>query len=102
MAIMKSLGLFVLSHSMRYRWMVFCRALVAVVGGFVIAGLSVPLLALLLPGSAAMATYIAMMLSFVVWLLVIVWAFSPFTLKRIVLGAAAIIVAMSVLVLLLD
>lgn len=85
----------------RYRWAVFARVFIAVVGGFLLASLTVPLLAYLFPACLAMATYTGMILSFLVWLLAILWAFSTKTTQRAWLGICGSIVSMGITVLLL-
>lgn len=61
-----------------FRWAVAWRVVLAVAGGFLIASLSVPLLALPF-AETALATYSAMLASFVVWLLVIMTVFHQAT-----------------------
>lgn len=67
----------------RYRWMVFGRCFLAIFGGYLIASLSIPLITLLTPDNLALATYSALMLSFTVWLVVIIAVFSIKTLKQV-------------------
>ncbi len=67
-----------------YRWMVFIRCCLSIFGGYIIASLSVPLIALLFPEHLALATYSALMLSFTIWLAVIVIVFSIKELKSAV------------------
>lgn len=98
---MKTLGLHTLSDDARYRWMVFSRVLAATVGGFLIANLSVPVLAGLFSGQGVLATYSAMLLSFVVWLIAIIWVFSAATLKRVWTGTTGAIIVLALLALLL-
>ncbi len=64
-----------------FRWAVAWRVVLAVVGGFLIASLSVPLIALPF-AETALATYSAMLVSFVVWLLVIMAVFHQATVAK--------------------
>lgn len=80
--------------------MVLSRIVAAGAGGFLIASLSVPVLTRLFSASGALAAYSAMMFSFIVWLIFILWAFSTAKLKRVWLGTAGTIVALALLALL--
>ena len=68
--------------SSHYRWSVFCRCCLAILGGYLFASLSVALITLLTPEELALATYSAMMLSFTVWLVAIMVVFSINSLKK--------------------
>lgn len=72
----KLMELFASSELARYRWTVGWRVFLASVGGFLIANLSVPVLAVFSDEQRALTTYSATMLSFVIWLLVIMTVFS--------------------------
>ncbi|MBU0913236.1 MAG: hypothetical protein KKF22_11915 [Gammaproteobacteria bacterium] len=72
----KLLQLVAATELARYRWTVGWRALLASVGGFLIANLSVPMLVLFADEQRALTTYSATLFSFVVWLLVIMTVFS--------------------------
>lgn len=66
---------FNLSDTAKYRWMVFGRCFLAIVGGFLIASFSVPLIALS-SEQKALATYTGLIISFIMWLLIIIYVFS--------------------------
>lgn len=66
---------FNLSDIVKYRWMVFGRCFLAAVGGFSIASFSVPLIALS-SEQKALATYTGLIISFIMWLLIIIYVFS--------------------------
>lgn len=100
-ALMKIPVLHTLSNGARRRWAVFCRVLAAAVGGFVIAGLSVPVITGLLPGSNELATYSAMLFSFTVWLIIVLWVFTTASATRAWAGTAAIIIVLALLALIL-
>lgn len=72
----KLLQFFAATELARYRWTVGWRVFLASVGGFLIANLSVPVLAVFSDEQRALTTYSATMLSFVIWLLVIMTVFS--------------------------
>ena len=72
----KLLQFFAATELARYRWTVGWRVFLASVGGFLIANLSVPVLALLADEQRALTTYSATLFSFVVWLAVIMLVFS--------------------------
>ncbi|MCH4248675.1 MAG: hypothetical protein LKF82_12750 [Acinetobacter populi] len=73
-----------LSELQIYRCTVFARCLLAIFAGFAIANLTVPLVAFFSFGQLAMATYSGLLLSFVIWLLYILYVFSARSLSRIV------------------
>lgn len=73
---------FNLSENSKYRWMVFSRCILAIVIGFLIANLSVPIIAFIFHGQKVLATYSGLMLSFIVWLLVIIYVFSVKTARK--------------------
>lgn len=66
-----------------YRYKVLARCLLAIFAGFAIANLTIPMIALLFSGQLALATYTGLLVSFVVWLLYIVYVFSAKHLLRI-------------------
>lgn len=100
-ALMKISGFRTLSDAARYRWAVLSRVLAATVGGFMIAGLSVPVITGLLPGPNELATYGAMLLSFTVWLIAVLWVFTASNATRAWAGTTATIIALAMLALLL-
>lgn len=63
------------SDIVKYRWMVFGRCFLAAVGGFLIASISVSLIALS-SVQKALATYTGLIISFIMWLLIIIYVFS--------------------------
>ena len=68
---------FILSNAQQhYRLIVLIRILLAAFGGFAVANLSVAAIALLFPDELAIATYAGFLLSFVVWLVLILAIFS--------------------------
>lgn len=89
------------SHLNRYRWQVFCRCCLAIVGGYLIANLSIPVITLLTPQRLALATYSALLLSFVLWLIAIMAIFSMKTLKKATLLTAGTLLFMTIAMLLL-
>ncbi|MCY1162191.1 hypothetical protein D9M71_25360 [compost metagenome] len=65
-----------LNDQQRYRFMVLLRILLASLGGFCIANLTVPVVGLMFPEHLALAVYAGLQLSFVVWLVFILVIFS--------------------------
>ena len=59
-----------------YRFRVLLRILLASLGGFCIANLTVPVIGLMFPEQLALAVYAGLQLSFVVWLVFILAIFS--------------------------
>ncbi|AYA02525.1 hypothetical protein BEN74_06405 [Acinetobacter sp. WCHAc010034] len=59
-----------------YRFRVLLRILLASLGGFCIANLTVPVVGLMFPEQLALAVYAGLQLSFVVWLVFILVIFS--------------------------
>ncbi len=100
-ALMKIPGSRTLSDGARHRWAVFSRVLAAAVGGFLIAGLSVPVITGILPGPNELATYGAMLFSFTVWLIAVLWVFTAASATRAWVGTAATVIALALLALLL-
>lgn len=92
---------FNLSASAKYRWMVFSRCFLAVVIGFFIANLSVPLVALWFDDLKALATYSGLLLSFTLWLLVIIYVFSVKSAIKAWLVITGILIAISIIYVLL-
>lgn len=93
--------LFALTEAQRYRWMVLARCLLAVFAGFAIANLTVPVIGLAFSRSLALATFTGLLLSFVVWLVYIIYVFSARDLARIVYITTAILLVQIVIVTLL-
>jgi len=79
----------------KYRWMVFARIVLAVVAGFVIATLSVAVIAFMYPDSRAVATYTGLIFSFVVWLIYIIYIFSVKSLSKALLSSGLILLVFS-------
>jgi Na+/melibiose symporter-like transporter len=96
----KLLEIFASTELARYRWMVGWRAVLASVGGFLIANLSVAVLALFADEQRALTTYSATMLSFVIWLLVIMTVFSLAKTRHATLMVLGAMLLMSVVVVL--
>jgi hypothetical protein len=71
-----------------YRWAVASRVLAAVLGGYVLAALSSVCMAWLLPMARGEAVVSAMMLSFLVYLVAVLWCFACRTAGRAWLGLA--------------
>lgn len=82
----------------RYRWMIFIRCLLAAAGGFLIANLSVAVIGLLFDDSQALATYSAMLFSFMVWLLVVMLVFTLRSIRIAALSVCSTTVAMFLVV----
>jgi hypothetical protein len=76
-----------------YRWGVAMRALLAVAGGYAISALYTASLALAFPKDRAQAVLGATMLSFTVYCVVAIWAFSARTLARAWLVAGVLAAA---------
>lgn len=74
------------SDSARYRWAVFSRVLAAFVGGYVLSSLLLLLLSLTLPLPQAEAIAASTMLGFILYALIIIWAFSIKRLRTVWLG----------------
>ena len=96
----KLLQFFAATELARYRWTVGWRVFLASVGGFLIANLSVPMLALFADEQRALTTYSATLFSFVVWLLVIMTVFSLSKTLHATLLVLGALLLMSVVVLL--
>jgi hypothetical protein len=93
-----------LDASVSYRLRVLSRCLIAIVTGFIIANLCIPIMAYGLPrlatgSSFASATAAGFLLSFVVWLLFIIYVFSAQSLKH-VFGYSTLIVLVQALLIL--
>lgn len=71
-----------LSSVFAYRLAVIARVLVAVVGGYAVAGLASALLALVLPGARAEAVSAALITSFAIMAAVVIWVFAARTVGR--------------------
>lgn len=78
---------FKLNAQQHYRFTVFIRILLAVFGGFGVANLTVAMIGLFFPSQQAIATYTGFLLSFIVWLVLILAVFSmKSTLKAVCLS----------------
>lgn len=71
-----------------YRWAVASRVLAAVFGGYVLAALSSVCMAWMLPMARGEAVVSAMMLSFLVYLVAVLWCFASHSASRAWLGLA--------------
>ncbi len=67
---------FKLNAQQHYRFMVLIRILLATFGGFGVANLTVAMVGLLFPNQLAVATYTGFLISFIVWLVLILTVFS--------------------------
>lgn len=74
------------SETARYRWAIASRVLAAFVGGYILSSLLLLLLALIWPLPQAEAIAASTMLSFILYLLIIIWAFSTKRLRTVWLG----------------
>lgn len=74
------------SHVARYRWSVASRVLAAVIGGYSLTSAATVLLALVWPLPQADAILAATMLSFILYVGILVWIFSVKRLQTIWLG----------------
>jgi hypothetical protein len=84
-----------------YRWAVASRVLAAVFGGYVLAALSSVCMAWLLPMARGEAVVSAMMLSFLVYLVAVLWCFASHSAGRAWAGLAipgSILAALATLV----
>lgn len=68
--------------SLPYRWNIFFRILIAAGGGMFVASFCVAVIATLFPAHKALATYSGMLLSFVIWLLMALFAFTKLPKKN--------------------
>lgn len=83
---MKSLS-FQFNTQNHHRFIVFIRILLASLGGFAAANLTVAMVGLLFPNQLAIATYTGFLISFIVWLVFILAVFSiKSTLKTVCLS----------------
>jgi hypothetical protein len=71
-----------------YRWAVASRIVAAVFGGYVLAALASVCIAWLLPMARGEAVVSAMMLSFLVYLVAVLWCFASHSAGRAWLGLA--------------
>ena len=76
----------VFNDSARYRWAVASRVVAAFVGGYVLSSLLLLLLALVWPLPRAEAIGASTMVSFILYALIIIWAFSVKRLRTVWLG----------------
>jgi hypothetical protein len=67
---------FNLSSKTLYRWMVLSRCLAAIFGGYALAAASCVFLALCLPMARAEAVYLASLLSYLVFVVAVLWVFA--------------------------
>lgn len=74
------------NDSARYRWAVASRVLAAFVGGYILSSLLLLLLALVWPLPQAEAIAASTMISFILYALIIIWAFSAKRLRVVWLG----------------
>ncbi|WP_290524528.1 hypothetical protein [Alcanivorax sp.] len=74
------------SDSARYRWAVFARVVAAFVGGYMLSSMVLLLLSLTLPLPQAEAIATGTMLGFILYALIIIWAFSIKRLRTVWLG----------------
>ncbi|MGJ3257142.1 MAG: hypothetical protein ACFE0K_12570 [Alcanivorax sp.] len=77
------------SKNARYRWAVASRVLAAFVGGYVLSSLLLLLMALVWPLPRAEAIAASTMISFILYALIIIWAFSVKRLRTVWLGMVA-------------
>lgn len=88
---MKSFS-FQLNAQQHYRFIVFIRILLASFVGFGVANLTVAMVGLLFPNQLAIATYTGFLISFIVWLLLILTVFSmKSTVKAVWLSIALLL-----------
>lgn len=73
----------------RYRWMILTRCMLAAVGGFLVANLSVAVIGLLFSDFQALATYSAILFSFTVWLFVVLLVFTLHSLRLAALSVCS-------------
>ncbi|AXI02189.1 DUF3649 domain-containing protein [Aquirhabdus parva] len=72
----------VISSRASYRWMVASRCGAAILGGYVFASAITVFLSLALPGPRAEVVLFASLLSFIFYLLAVIWAFAAKTAWR--------------------
>lgn len=75
-----------LSPRVRYRWMVLSRCLAAVFASYGLAAVSCVFLSFALPLPRAEAVYVASLLSFLVYVVAVLWVFAARTAWRAWLG----------------
>lgn len=78
--------------------MVLARCLIAIISGFLIANLSIALLAFSLPMAFARATFLGFLLSFVIWLVFVIYVFSAKSLLRIFIWSSLIMIMQFILI----
>ncbi|TCM67035.1 hypothetical protein EC844_11076 [Acinetobacter calcoaceticus] len=71
-----------LSKQRQVQLLILSRIILAIVAGFLIASFSVALIAKLYPATRAVATYTGLLLSFLIWLIYIIYIFSTKRLGR--------------------
>ncbi len=70
----------------RYRWLVASRVAAAALGGYALTSAATVLLALLWPAPKAQAVLWATMLSFVIYTVAVIWAFTARGVARVWIG----------------
>ncbi|MGC4027630.1 MAG: DUF3649 domain-containing protein [Steroidobacteraceae bacterium] len=86
------------NEDVRYRLGVAARVLVAVAGGYAVTALTTVLLALIWPVPKAQSVLAADMLSFALYVVVVIWAFAVRSLIRVWAGIAGLAVVLALLV----
>lgn len=89
-----NLNIFPISQNAKYRWQVFVRCSLAIVAGFLIASLVVPIVAYSLPQPIGIATFTGMLLSFIVWLCYIIFVFSCKGMSKLLINTLVIFLIM--------
>ncbi len=89
---------FSLSPKSHYRWMVLSRCLAAIFGGYALAAASTVFLSLALPMPRAEAVYLASLLSYVVFVIAVLWVFATRTAGRAWLGVVLPTIILSSLI----
>lgn len=67
----------------RYRWLVASRVFIAAIGGYALTSAATIFLALVWPLPKAQAVMAATLLSFTLYAVVVIWAFSVASVKRV-------------------
>lgn len=80
-----------------YRWKITWRVMLAIIGGYVLTNQISILLSLLLPIPKSDAVMTALLLSFIVYSVIVIWVFSVSSLKKVLWGMTGAILSTGVL-----
>lgn len=88
-----------MSHEItaRYRWLVASRVIGAAIGGYALVSAASVLMALVLPLPQAQAVLASMMISFILYVVVVIWAFSTRSVARVWWGILSMTAVLALL-----